>query len=230
MTCWLLKQSDQTRYLDIPGRIHIYNNTHSLHVAPGDRFIYLDKRTSKYAFNGHGVIDKVESRDPEISEQTHPRIKRIYTASLADYVEYARPIDMRYNSVGGRRNRSLLGIADFNHMGWSASVARIDGPMFDRIVDFAYSGSIFFEESDAQEYEISDRWSSTKIRYRRERFRNAVIARQGAICAICGTTLKAVLEVAHISPYATDPSNRANPANGIVMCVFCHRAFDQNVY
>lgn len=231
MTCWQLKQSEQTRYPDTPGRIHVYNNTHSRHVTAGDRFVYLDKRAGRYAFNGHGVIEKVHTRDPKVSERTNAYIKNVFIATLGDFVPYATPIDVRYNSVEGRKNRTLLGIDDFNRMGLSPSVARMDEHVYNRIVDLAYSGSVTFEEPSFQEgYEVPDGWSSTKRRYHQERFRDAVLRRQGPVCAICGTTLGAVLDVAHISSYATDPKNRANPANGIVMCVFCHRAFDRNVY
>ena len=63
-----------------------------------------------------------------------------------------------------------------------------------------------------------------------ERFRQTVLLRQGFACAICGTTLGEVLDVAHISRYSTDVNNRANPANGIGLCAFCHRAFDGGVF
>ena len=36
--------------------------------------------------------------------------------------------------------------------------------------------------------------------------------------------------MAHISRYSTDVKNRANPANGIGLCAFCHRAFDGGVF
>ena len=231
MTCWQLKQSDQTRYPDSPGKTHVYNNTHSRRVVAGDRFVYLDKRAARYAFNGHGVIKEIQSRTPEDSERTNSNIKKVYIAILDDFVQYDKPIDVKSNTVDGRRNRALLGIEDFNRMGLSPSVAQMDEPVYDRIVELAYSGSITFAESHLQEgYEIRDGWSATRRRYHQERFRDAVLRRQGSVCAICGTTLEEVLDVAHISPYATDPMNRANPANGIVMCVFCHRAFDRNVY
>ena len=54
--------------------------------------------------------------------------------------------------------------------------------------------------------------------------------RQNRKCAVCGTTMQEVLDVAHISNYSSDIKNRANPANGIGLCSYCHRAFDKGVF
>ena len=230
MACWLFKQSEQSQYGDHPGEVYVYNNTHSRRVSVGDEFIYLDKRAGKYAFNGHGVIQDIESRGAVQSDRLNPRVKTIFTAILCDYIAYDVPLDVRRRSVVGSENRTKLGISDFNRHGWSSSVARIDQPLFDKIVDLAYVDSIKIKSPGRLEYEVSDKWSDVKRRDSQERFRAAVIGLQGQLCAICGTTLEEVLEVAHISSYATDAINRANPANGIVMCTFCHRAFDRAVF
>jgi len=101
--------------------------------------------------------------------------------------------------------------------------------VYERIVNLVYSTSVEYPPDDEWEHEVSDKWSPAKRRDRQERFRKAVLRRQGHQCAICGTTVKEVLEVAHISSYARDPKNRANPANGIVLCAFCHRAYDKGI-
>jgi hypothetical protein len=36
-------------------------------------------------------------------------------------------------------------------------------------------------------------------------------------------------EAAHLSAYSTDKENRANPENGICLCVFCHKALDRRL-
>ena len=77
---------------------------------------------------------------------------------------------------------------------------------------------------------MPDAWSFVRKRHSVERFKQVVLLRQGFACAICGTTLREVLDVAHISRYSTDMKNRANPANGIGLCAYCHRAFDGGVF
>ena len=72
-------------------------------------------------------------------------------------------------------------------------------------------------ELNPSNYAIPDAWSLIRARHSLEQFREAVLRRQDYRCAICGTTLREVLEVAHISSYATDITNRANPANGIAL-------------
>ena len=229
MDYWIFKQSDQSRYPDIPGSTYVYNNTHSRHVCVGDAFVYLDKRGVRYAFNGHGMIQNITRTVLKESDR-QTQVDTTFSASLCDYIEYSTPLDMRYDTATGKRHRATLGVPDFNKQGWSISVARVDRSMFDRIIDLAYEKCITLETNEGFGYEISSDSSYVKRRHRQEGFRDAVFRRQGYICAICGTTLKAVLDIAHISEWARDISNRTNPANGIGMCVFCHRAFDRGIF
>jgi len=53
--------------------------------------------------------------------------------------------------------------------------------------------------------------------------------RSYSTCVVCGTRQPGVLDAAHLSPYASDKKNRANPANGICLCAFCHRALDRRI-
>ncbi len=57
-------------------------------------------------------------------------------------------------------------------------------------------------------------------------FNKDVLERHRYQCLICGTQMRTVLEAAHIRSYASDKDNRANPANGICLCKYCHAAFD----
>ena len=231
MTYWIFKLSNQESYPDDFGRTYVYDNRHSVRVTANDFFAYLDKRGGGYAFTGHGVIRDVQSRSPGMLESRQPRLKRIYTAILGDFVRYYRPLDIQSNSADGKDNRSKLGITDVNRLGWSVSIAKINPRTFNQIVTLAYrQHHIPITAPEPADYEISDTWSLLRRRHSLERFRAAVLARQNYACAICGTTLKEVLDVAHISSYSTDIKNRANPANGIGLCAYCHRAFDSGVF
>ncbi len=231
MTFWIFKQSEQEQYPDERGRTYVYDNRHSVRVAAGDSFVYLDKRTRGYGFTGHGTVTRVLMKASGSAGPSQPKINRIYTAELGDFVQHARPLDIRPASVEGKRNRASLGITDVNRLGWSRSIAQISPDMYSSIVELAYRRHcITIAPPDAQDYAVPDAWSFVRRRHSVERFKETVLVRQGFACAICGSTLREVLDVAHISRYSTDVKNRANPANGIGLCAYCHRAFDGGVF
>ena len=231
MTFWIFKQSDQEQYADEQGQTYVYDNRHSVRVKPGDSFVYLDKRGGGYGFTGHGTVVQVLTRTAEASEQGQSKVSRIYTATLGDLVQYTRSLDIRPFSVEGKRNRASLGITDVNKLGWSRSIAQISPDMFTNIIELAYRRHcIMIAPPDAPDYAVPDDWSLVKRRHSVERFKQTVLLRQGFACAVCGTTLREVLDVAHISRYSVDVRNRANPANGIALCAYCHRAFDGGAF
>ncbi len=231
MTFWIFKQSEQEQYPDEPGQTYVYDNRHSVRVKPGDSFVYLDKRGGGYGFAGHGIVTQVSTRTAETTEQGQFRVSRVFTATLGDFVQYARSLDIRPFNVEGKRNRASLGITDVNKLGWSRSIAQVSPDLFTSIIELAYRRHcIAIAPPDAPDYSVPDAWSFVKRRHSVERFKQTVLLRQGFACAICGTTLREVLDVAHISRYSTDVKNRANPANGIGLCAYCHRAFDGGVF
>ena len=231
MTFWIFKQSEQEQYPDEPGQRYVYDNRHSVRVTAGDSFVYLDKRSGGYGFTGHGTVTRVLMEVSGPAEPGQPKISRIYTAELGDFVQYARALDIHPASVEGKRNRASLGITDVNKLGWSRSIAQVSPDMYTSIVDLAYRRHrIALAPIDGEDYAVPDAWSLVRKRHSVERFKLVVLLRQGFACAICGTTLREVLDVAHISRYSTDMKNRANPANGIGLCAYCHRAFDGGVF
>ena len=231
MAFWIFKQSEQEQYPDEPGRTYVYDNSHSVKVAAGDYFVYLDKRLGGYGFMGHGTVTKVLMKALTNTDSNRSRINRIYTAELGDFVQYVRSLDIRRARIEGRQNRAALGITDVNKLGWSRSIAPISPDMYTSIIDLAYRRHcIALAPIDGEDYSVPDTWSVVKNRHRVEQFKQAVLLRQGFTCAICGTTLREVLDAAHISRYSTDIKNRANPANGIGLCAYCHRAFDGGVF
>ena len=138
MTFWIFKQSEQEQYPDEPGRRYVYDNRHSVRVAAGDSFVYLDKRFGGYGFTGHGTVTKVLMRAAEGADLSQSKVNQIYTAELGDFVQYSHPLDIRPSRIEGRKNRATLGVTDVNKLGWSRSIAQISPDMYTSIVDLAY--------------------------------------------------------------------------------------------
>ena len=207
MSYWIFKLSKQEQYLDDLGKTYVYDNRHSIRVSAGDYFVYLDKRGGSYDFTGHGVVTNVLTSSTSASNPQHARIDRVYTAVLGDFVKYFWPLDLGSASVKGRKNRSALGISNVNKLGWSRSIAQLNPTMYEEIIELAYRGHcIAVTPTDSPDYGIPDAWSYVRRRDRLEGFKEAVLRRQEYSCAICGTTIEEVLDVAHISSYATDVS------------------------
>ena len=228
MNYWIFKISDQDQYPDQHFQTYAFDSRHSKLVQDGDSFVYLDKRRGRYGFIGHGDIAKVFGKgenQPKFAQETD------YVATLENCVEYSQPLSIKRSTIEGRRNRTKLGLFDLNAIGWSRSIVRLDHPMFERVVDLAYGlRCVTVDLPTEEDYTVPDAWSTVRRRHNTERFKNAVLERQHYTCTICGTTLREALDVAHVSSYAADIENRANPANGIVLCAFCHRAFDGGVF
>lgn len=77
-----------------------------------------------------------------------------------------------------------------------------------------------------EDFSVPDAWSKSKARPVMKRFTTVVVNRSNGVCIVCGTGLEGIVDAAHLSPYATDVKNRANPANGVCLCKYCHRALD----
>lgn len=107
---------------------------------------------------------------------------------------------------------------------------RIDRECFLRLLDAALDGestkTAVPEEARPADWRVDDAWSLVRRRWRMRAFRATVLERHGHMCVVCGTQMRSVLDAAHIRSYASDPEHRANPANGICLCSFCHTAFD----
>jgi len=242
MGYWLFKISDQKQYPDEYGKKYVYDNTHSRKVKKGDEFIYLDKRKG-HKLTGAGKIERLTSRNPEDSEKRTDRVKTIYTAHFTDFIEFDPPLDLS-NTKKGKENRRRLGAPE-KFLAWGISIISISREQFTVFINAALENSKIIPSNDIkslgtpiekntleipqEEWKIEDSYSIVRRRARLEIFRRIVLERHKYRCVVCGTTLKEVLEAAHIRRYAEDQENRANPANGICLCKYCHSAFDSDI-
>jgi hypothetical protein len=231
MAYWIFKTAKQDLYSDLAGEKYVYDNRHSVRVENGDVFLYLDKR-SDYAFSGTGIVKRLSQREPSSQEsQKTQKVRTIFTAHLSDVIWFKVPISISPNTKAGRRNRAMLGIVDVNLLGWSQSVPSLSESMYDSVLDLAEVDKLIplATKDDAGDFSVPDSWGKTKKRRVMTRFSDAVMRRSDSACIVCGTRQFGVVDAAHLSPYASDQQNRANPANGVCLCTFCHRALDRRI-
>lgn len=231
MNYWIFKVSSQSPYPDTPGRQYLYDNTHSARVRGGDEFLYLEKARTKYGLTGAGRVSKVTGKKVRQDEQRSARVRWVHTAHLVDVVWFSKPFDLSPQTKGGRRNRVAVGLPkDLNRIGWSISMPRIERDFFVCLLDAALQGGTLNHQqsgyTEDPNWRIDDSWSLVRRRHQLQKFRETVLKRHNHTCAVCGTRMKSVIEVAHVRSYAASPEDRANPANGICLCSFCHTAFD----
>lgn len=231
MAYWIFKVSSEGEYPDVPGSRYVYDNRHSVRVKPGDEFVYLEKKGSRYGLTGAGRVSKVTGRTPTREERRSPKVRRIFSAHLEDMVWFPQVFDLAAQTRAGAENRARTGLPrDLNTIGWSISMPQIGPDLFVVLLDAALATSsasipdlLLASESD---WHVADAWSLVRKRQRMHLFRIAVLSRHNYTCLFCGCRLRSVLDVAHIRSYASSEGHRANPANGMCLCRFCHAAFD----
>lgn len=225
MAYWIFKIAEQKLYPDIHGDRYVYDNTHSIKVQPKDIFLYLDK-TQSYSVTATGTVKKITERSPTDAESKRTnKVRVVYTAHLSDIIWFQKPLLMSTTHKEGVRNRAQLGIVDVNLLGWSQSIASITEPMYNSILKLADIYNLV-PPATIQEHLIPDQWSNTKTRPAIKYFSDSVLARSKSCCIVCSVDIPGIVDAAHIIPYSIDCNNRANPANGICLCKFCHAAFD----
>lgn len=225
MAFWIFKRAEQDLYPDVEGKRYVYDNTHSVKVKSGDQFLYLDK-SKGYSFTAVGSVSRVKDRSPTPVEAARRRgVRAVYTAELKDVAWFTAPFSISPRTEEGRRNRAQLGITDVNLLGWSQSIPSLGHSIFSAILEIVEQSGLMPVAAE-EDFSVPDAWSVARARPALTRFVQTVIARSNGVCIVCGTRHRSFLEAAHLSPYATDEKNRANPANGVCLCTYCHRALD----
>ena len=180
------------------------------------------------ASSGQVPFAFVKDRKIEQIENTHAA-NTVYTAEIVDYISFVPAVDIS-SKLGGKRNRQLLGLPDnLNDAGYSRSMVSITSELFDKILNLGVRQPTVQDAPSPENWRIEDSWSKVKKRMKVEAFRAAVLARHKFRCVVCWKQVRCTLTAAHIRPWTSDLDNRANPANGICLCVYCHRIFDDGL-
>ncbi|MCM2271253.1 MAG: HNH endonuclease [candidate division Zixibacteria bacterium] len=61
-------------------------------------------------------------------------------------------------------------------------------------------------------------------------FRETVLASYDSNCGICSLEIAELLVASHIIPWSADKGRRADPTNGLCLCVFHDKAFDKGLF
>lgn len=139
--CWIFKIVENPRYPDQHGRTYVYDNSHSVRVKPGDRFLYLKKSSrNNLEFTAAGAIERVDTRDARDGEATG-KTRRVFTAWLTNVEEFSSPVTISPRKTGDE-NRKIIGFSrNLNDDGLSRSVCRIQNEKFEKVVGLAESAS-----------------------------------------------------------------------------------------
>jgi len=70
---------------------------------------------------------------------------------------------------------------------------------------------------------------SVRVRLVQSFFRETVLSSYNFSCAICRLNLPMLLNASHIIPWSEDKTRRADPQNGLSLCVLHDRAFDRGI-
>ncbi len=68
---------------------------------------------------------------------------------------------------------------------------------------------------------------TVRVRLVQRFFREAVLSSYGYCCSVCAFGVVEMLNASHIVPWSKDAKRRADPCNGLSLCVLHDRAFDR---
>jgi putative restriction endonuclease len=88
-----------------------------------------------------------------------------------------------------------------------------------------YTGKISFLGPDIP----TEAQRTIHVRLVQRFFRDTVLSSYNFSCAICKLNLHIMLNASHIVPWSVDRNRRADPSNGLSLCVFHDRAFDRGL-
>lgn len=100
-----------------------------------------------------------------------------------------------------------------------------------RISEFTPRDSVESEKNFKIEYmdRPTEATYVTRIRLVQKFFRDAVLLNYNFRCAICQLNIPELLNASHIIPWSQNVKRRADPSNGLSLCVLHDRAFDRGL-
>jgi len=169
---------------------------------------------------------KLHRSNPEII-QFAKLLDRTPSALAMKLVNFASldPIH-RARNVRGLSNISIADreVWEEFHSDWEELAARSQAAM-ENLTALKPSAHTPLPESMI-ETQRTETVGSARVRLVQGFFRAAVLAAYDAQCAICRLGLPELLVASHIIPWSKDARRRADPTNGLALCVLHDKAFD----
>jgi len=109
------------------------------------------------------------------------------------------------------------------------SVAVESQECIQRVVGALPPGAIIGDDQLAAVPERTEAVREAKVRLVQGFFRAAVLASYGSECAMCDLSMPDLVNASHIVPWRVDSQRRADPRNGLALCVLHDRAFDRGL-
>lgn len=82
-------------------------------------------------------------------------------------------------------------------------------------------------EREAEAVVATEAERTVRVRLVQRFFREAVLSSYGYCCSVCAFEVVEMLNASHIVPWSKDAKRRADPCNGLSLCVLHDRAFDR---
>lgn len=175
------------------------------------------------------AFGRIHRSNPQII-QVAKSIGRTPSAVAMKMVNFASldPVHRKRNVKGLQHgSREDAKIWEEFHRNWE-SLAFESQKALEKLVgktEDEYTGKILFLESDIP----TEAQRTIRVRLVQKFFRDTVLSSYDFSCAICKLNLHIMLNASHIVPWSVDKNRRADPSNGLSLCVFHDRAFDRGL-
>lgn len=114
--------------------------------------------------------------------------------------------------------------ADF-HADWDGSIAE-SGSLWEQVVEHRQP----LPEPEIVLVGETETMRLVRLRITQRFFRDSVLASYNERCCITDNPIPALLEAAHIRPWADSPEHRSDPRNGLCLSRIHHAAFDLGLF
>lgn len=170
---------------------------------------------------------KLHQRNPQIVEAA-AALHRTPSAVAMKLVNFAS-----FDPVQRSRNvKGLVNVSRQDRVLWQEFEANPNGvaaeseQAFDRLIA---SGATLEEEMAAPSQGPTEKVLARPMRLVQSFFRRTVLASYGYRCCLCKLEVIALLNASHIIPWNSSVELRADPRNGLCLCVLHDRAFDRGL-
>lgn len=196
-------------------------------VKEGDIFIYRRpskaSETGKFYFFGAAKIDTITGSDRVTAQlvKTYPFQEYIHQNDLDDFKWTWKERGQTWEHFFNQYGMNKINKFDFVKL-----MQFSEGSQKDNIYD-PEEATIATQNIQKKDYSVDDKEGILKVRSNQQVFSNKVKTNYGNRCAVCSLSTKQFLVGSHIIPWSVGKETRLDPSNGICLCSFHDKAFDE---